>query len=47
MLILTVPSVCVSLREPEMNYRLVMYINIDIKSIREYVMGVVFVAPPS
>ena len=47
MLILTVPSICFSLGEPEMNNGLVMDININIKSIREYMVSIVFVAPPS
>lgn len=45
-LILAIPSIGVRLREPEMDDGLVVNININIKTIREDMMGVVLVAPP-
>ena len=47
MLIFAVPSVSVLLGKPEMNNRLIVDVNIDIKAVWEHMMGVVFVAPPS
>jgi hypothetical protein len=46
MLILAVPDILALRWEPEMDDRLIMDININFKSIREYMMGVVLVAPP-
>jgi len=46
MLILTVPSVSLSLGEPKMDNGLVVNIHIYIKSIREDMMSIVLVAPP-
>lgn len=46
-LILTIPDVLTCRWEPEMNYGLVMNVDIDLKSIREYMMSVVFVTPPT
>jgi hypothetical protein len=46
MLVLTVPHVFSGWWEPEMNNGLVMNVNINLKSIREYMMSVVLVAPP-
>jgi hypothetical protein len=46
MLILTIPGIFFSRREPKMNDRLVMNININFKTIRKYMMSVVLVAPP-
>jgi hypothetical protein len=41
------PDIISILREPKMNKWLVVDVNIDLKSVWEAMMGVVFVAPPS
>ncbi len=46
MLILAIPSVSLFFGEPEMNDRLIVNINIYIKTIGEYMMCVVLMAPP-
>lgn len=46
MLELTIPNIFSSTREPEVNDRLVMNVDINFKTIREYMMSIVFVAPP-
>lgn len=47
MLILTIPDILTSRWEPKMNNGLVMNVDIDLKSIREYMMCVVLVTPPT
>jgi hypothetical protein len=46
MLILAIPNIFTSTWEPEVNDRLVMNVDIDLKTIREYMMSVVLVTPP-
>ena len=47
MLVLAIPHIFSGWREPEMNKGLIMNVNINLKSIREYMMSVVLVAPPA
>lgn len=46
-LIFTIPSISIVLGEPKMNDRLVMDVNINIKTVGEHMMIIVLMAPPS
>lgn len=47
MLILAIPNIFTGLREPKMNEGLIVDVSINLKSIREHMMGVVLIAPPA